>query len=274
MGRWTAETTTWLRLYPRLIRAQIRSQMEYRMSFVAEVIGSLLITALDFVGLLFLLTRFRSIGGWTLPEVAFLYGTSAVSFALAEMLSGAFDRFDWYIVRGEFDRMLIRPLGLIFQVLTAHFPLRRLGRMSQGMLALAVALHLLEPRWGWLQWGFLGVTIVSGVVLFMGIFVLGATASFWSPQTYEITNSLTYGGTFMTSYPMNIYREWMRDLFTFVIPMAFINYYPALYLLGKPFPSDLPRWVGFLSPAIAALFLWGSLRLWWIGVGRYHSTGH
>jgi ABC-2 type transport system permease protein len=263
----------YVRLYPKLIGAQIRSQMQYRASFAAELVGSFLITGLDFVALAILLTRFQAIGAWTLAEVALLYGTSAISFSLTELFSGDFDRFDQLVVRGEFDRVLIRPLGVVFQMMTGAFPLRRFSRMAQGALALGLGLYLLHPVWGPEKWLFLMVTLVSGALFFMAIFIAGATAAFWTPQTQELVNVFTYGGTFMTSYPMHIYAEWMRDVFTFVIPMAFINYYPALYLLSKPDPFGLPAWAPFLSPAIAGVVYAGAVAVWRFGVCRYQSTG-
>jgi ABC-type uncharacterized transport system permease subunit len=75
------------------------------------------------------------------------------------------------------------------------------------------------------------------------------------------------------SYPMNIYQDWLRTLFTFVTPMAFVNYYPALWLLGKPDPLGLSAWVALLSPFVCLLVLAVGVRMWWIGVRHYQSTG-
>lgn len=260
-------------LYFRLIGAQMRSEMQYRASFVAELLGNLLITGLDFALVAILLLRFNAIGGWALPEVVFLYGTSAVSFSLAELFVGAFDNFENWVVRGEFDRVLLRPLPVIFQMLTGAFASRRIGRLVQGLMALGLAFALLQPAWGAGHWLFFAVMLSGGALFFMAIFVLGATMAFWSPQTHEVANIFTYGGQFMTSYPMHIYEAWLRSLFTFVIPMAFINYYPALFLLGKPDPLGLPGWVPFLAPVIAVIVLYGALAAWRVGVRRYQSTG-
>jgi ABC-2 type transport system permease protein len=263
----------YLRLYFRLIGAQVRSEMQYRASFIAEFVGNLLVTGLDFAMLVILLNRFTAIGGWTLPEVAFLYGASAVSFSLAELFVGLYDNFDTLVVRGEFDRVLIRPLPVSFQMLAGAFPLRRFGRLTQGIAALVIALGLLRPQWSAGQWLFLCVTIAGGAVFFMAIFILGATSAFWSPQTSEVTNIFTYGGQFMTSYPMSVYDAWLRSIFTFLIPLAFVSYYPALFLLGKPDPFGLPAWVPFLSPLVALLAFRIALRAWRAGVRRYQSTG-
>ncbi len=260
-------------LYLRLLGAQVRSEMQYRASLIAETIGSLLITALDFVAIVIVLTRFGAVGAWTLPEVAFLYGTSSISLSIAELLSGAFDYFDRMIVRGEFDRLLLRPLGTVFQMATESLPLRRIGRLSQGLAALGYALATLRPAWGVGECIFFTIMLAGGALFFLAIILTGATAAFWTPQTAELTNIFTYGGQFMTSYPMHIYQQWMRAIFTFVIPMAFINYYPALLLLSKPDPFGLPRWIPLLSPVVAALAFGGAVAFWRFGVRHYQSSG-
>ena len=262
-----------LRLYFRMIGMQVRSEMQYRASFVAELVGNLLITGLDLVMVAVLLMRFQAIGGWTLAEVVFLYGSSAVSFSLAELFVGTFDNFEQWVVRGDFDRVLLRPLPVIFQMLTGAFPLRRFGRLAQGMIALGVAFALLKPVWDVGHWLFFGVMLAGGALFFMAIFVLGATLSFWSPQMHEVANIFTYGGQFMTSYPMHIYDAWLRSIFTFVIPLAFVNYYPALFLLDKSDPLGLPGWLAFLAPFVALAVFRGALAVWRVGVRHYQSTG-
>lgn len=260
-------------LYVRLMGAQLRAAMQYRVSFISEILGNLIISGLDFAMVAILLTRFRAIGGWTLAEVAFLYGCSSISLALAELFIGAFDNFEQWVVRGDFDRVLLRPLPVVYQMMTGALALRRFGRMFQGALALGVGLFLLRPAWDLGHILFFGVTLAGGAFFFMAIFILGATLSFWSPQSAELTNIFTYGGQFMTSYPMHIYEAWMRSLFTFVIPMAFINYYPALYLLNKPDPVGLPGWVPFAAPFVALLAFGVAVRVWGFGVAHYQSTG-
>ncbi|MGE5603522.1 MAG: ABC transporter permease [Nitrososphaerales archaeon] len=265
--------SNYLPLYFRLISSRIRSQMQYRVSFSAELLGTVLITGLDFAMVAILLTRFRAIGGWTLAEVAFLYGTSAVSFSVAELLIGGFEDFEDWVVRGEFDQLLLRPLPITFQMITARFPTRRFGRLAQGLVALALSLVLLRPAWSMAQVLFFPVMLVAGAILFMAVFVAGATSSFWAPQAHEAINIFSYGGQFMTSYPMHIYQEWLVSIFTFIIPMAFINYYPALYLLDKPDPFGLPAFIPFLSPIVAVIAFRLSLALWRVGVRHYQGTG-
>jgi len=263
-----------LRLYFRLIGAQIRSEMQYRASLIAETLGAFLVTALDFAAIVILLGRFQGIGGWSLAEVAFLYGASSISFTLAELNAGGYDYFDRIVVRGDFDRLLIRPLDPFFQMLTEAWPLRRFGRLFQGLIAFLYAMFTLRPAWDAFHWGFLIAMIAGGMLFFLAILIIGSTACFWSPQTSELTNIFSYGGQFMTSYPMSIYERWMREVFTFVIPIAFVSYYPALYLLDKPDPFGLPAWLPFLAPFAAVAMFAIALAFWRFGVQHYQSTGN
>ncbi|MER3406138.1 MAG: hypothetical protein C4289_14075 [Chloroflexota bacterium] len=260
-------------LYWRLVGAQVRSQMQYKVSFLLNLTGAFLATIIDFLAVAVLFTRLPHLAGWSLGEVALLYGMSSVSFALAEMLSAALDEFDVYIAHGTFDRVLVRPLRAFFQVLTEDFRLRRLGRLSQGALVLWLALAYLDLRWTPDKVALLAVALGSGFVIYFSILVLGAVFCFWTVQGKEATNIFTYGGDFMTSYPLEIYSDWLRKFATFIVPLAFVNYYPALYLLDRTDPFGLPGWVRLLSPLVAILLALLAWAAWTLGVRRYQSAG-
>ena len=115
-------------LYLRLLAAQLRSQLQYRSSFVLTALGTALITASEFVGVWALFERFGSIRGWLLHEVAILYGLLAVGFGVAEAFGRGFDTFSRYVRLGELDRVLLRPRSLWVQVSGHSFPFNRFGR--------------------------------------------------------------------------------------------------------------------------------------------------
>ena len=113
----------------------------------------------------------------------------------------------------------------------------------------------------------------GGTCLFSGLFVLQATLAFWTIDTLEIMNTVTYGGVETTQYPLSIYRGWFRRFFTFVVPLACVNYFPALAILDRPDPLGTPLWFQWLSPALGGLFLVVALQIWKLGVRHYRSTG-
>jgi ABC-2 type transport system permease protein len=97
--------------------------------------------------------------------------------------------------------------------------------------------------------------------------------TFWTVQTSEVTNVFTYGGQEMTGYPMTIYGRWLRRFFSFVVPLAFVAYLPALFILDRPNPFGLPQVVELSSPLVAALFFFSARGAWALGVKHYQSTG-
>ena len=260
-----------LRLYGRYIAFSLRSQMQYRISFVMQSVSLFVLTAVEFFAIYFLFERFGSLRGWRLPEVAVLYGLVNTAFALTEAFARGFDTFPELIKHADFDRLLLRPRGTVFQVLAREVQLMRVGRLLQGVIVLGWGMAALQTEWTVLKFALVLWTVAGGVFLFSGLFVLQATMAFFTIEGLELLNVLTYGGVETSQYPMPIYRPGFRLFFTFVIPLACIGYLPGLSLLDRADPAS-QTWF-MLSPAAGALFLIVSLQVWKWGVHHYTSTG-
>ena len=115
--------------------------------------------------------------------------------------------------------------------------------------------------------------MISGTAIFCAIWVIGAAVTFWTVETSEVTNVFTYGGAELVAHPLPIYADWLRRFFTFVIPLAFVSYLPALYILDRSDPLGLPDVLQFCSPLVAAAFLLAAREAWGLGVRHYQSTG-
>jgi ABC-2 type transport system permease protein len=262
-----------LALYARLVGALVRAQLQYRASFVTMTAISLVSTLIELLAILILFHQFGGLAGWSVGEVALLYGLAAVAFGLNEMVAAGFDIFPQTIQRGEFDRVLLRPVGTFVQVMAADFQMRRVGRIAQGLLALGLAIAWTGPVWTPAKLAYLPLVLLSGAVMYAALMVLGAVLCFWTVQSIEVINSLTYGGTALTSYPLPIYHEWLQRLFIAVVPLAFVSYFPALYLLDKPDPLGLPAWFAFAAPLAAGALAAVAALAWRVGVRHYQGTG-
>ena len=270
---WLADCWADAVLYRRLIGARIRAQMQYRASFLLMTLVSMVVTASDLLAILILFNYFGELAGWRAGEVALLYGLAEVAFGLSEMVAAGFDLFPQAIQRGEFDQVLLRPVGTFVQVLAADFQVRRLGSVAQGGLALALAVAWTSIAWTPLKVLYLLVVLVSGFMMYSALLVLGSVLCFWTVQSIEIMNTLTYGGTEMASYPLPIYHELLQRFFTFVVPLAFVSYFPALYLLDRPELQGLPGWLPGITPVAAAMLALLAWLAWQVGVRHYQSTG-
>lgn len=262
-------------IYGRLASAQLRAQMQYRVPFFMDMITTFLATATDFIAIALFFLRFKDIGGWRMPEVALLYGLVSTSFAVVDMFGKGFEEFADLVRMGRFDALLIRPRSAILQVLGSELQTRVIGRFVQSIGVLVAACVLLDARsqWSWFDWCFLVLTIFGGALFFAGVVLLSATSCFWTVESVEAANIFTYGSVETGSFPMHIYPAALRRFYMYVVPLAFVCYYPALYLLRKPDPLGLSPYVQFLALPICAAVLWVGLAAWRVGVRHYVSTG-
>ncbi|MEU3721841.1 ABC transporter permease [Streptomyces sp. NPDC031705] len=262
-----------LRGYGLIVMMWVRSTMTYRTSFLLATVANAAIALLDFVAVAIMFSHVDALGGFTLPEIALLYGSCSASLALADLFLGNTDRIGARIRDGSLDTMLVRPVPVLAQVAADRFALRRLGRIVQALGVLCWALSVLDVDWTAGKVLLVPVMVLAGAGIFGAVLVAGAAFQFVAGDAAEVQNSFTYGGCAMLQYPPTVFaRDLLRGV-TFVVPLAFVNWLPALYVLGRPDPLGLPGWAAFLSPLVAfAVFLPASLA-WRAGVRSYRSTG-
>ncbi|CRK85149.1 ABC transporter permease [Neobacillus massiliamazoniensis] len=257
-------------LYIKYLLIHFKAQMQYRTSFWLLSIGQFFIPFAIFAGLYFLFERFGQIKGWQFFEVALCFAVIHMAFALSECFARGFDAFSNLVVKGEFDRLLVRPRSTFLQVLGSKFEFTRFGRLLQSVIVLVWALGNLPIEWSLMKAVTLVLMIISGVLIFTGIYMLAATMCFWTVQGLEVANIFTDGGREMAQYPLNIYQKWVARFFTYVIPFGCVNYLPLLYLLGKTTGHDL---LYMLMPVLGSLFILPCFLVWQFGVRHYRSTG-
>ncbi|ANP57128.1 ABC transporter permease [Streptomyces griseochromogenes] len=251
----------------------VRSTMAYRASFVMTTFGNFAATFFDFVTIMLMFSRVDALGGYSLPEVAFLYGLSGVSFGLADLVIGSMERLGRRVRDGTLDTLLVRPAPVLAQVAADRFALRRLGRVTQGLLVLGWSLTRVEIDWTAARLLLMPVMVASGFGIFCAVFVAGAAFQFLAQDASEVQNAFTYGGTTLLQYPPTVFAKELVRGVTFVLPLAFVNWLPATYVLGRPYPLGLPGWVAFASPLVAVACCALAGLAWRAGLRSYRSTG-
>jgi ABC-2 type transport system permease protein len=261
-----------LRLWTRYASVGLRSQMQYRTSFLVRSAIDFGVIVSDLAPVWILATYFGNLDGWSFAELALLYGMVATSWGIVEVTLRGFENFAVYLVQGDLDRLLIRPRSLVLQVAAHDFEARKLARVLQGLVALGLACAALGLGAAALAWIALGVA--GGVLAFAGIVMFGAAVQFWTlGQTSELQNILTYGGSATLTYPVSIYATWFRRAITFGVPLAFVNYFPAIAALGRTEAEGWPAFVPWLSPLVCAAVLAVGMAAFSFGLRSYESTG-
>ncbi|GEB31003.1 multidrug ABC transporter permease [Brevibacillus parabrevis] len=260
-----------LMLYRKLIAASLRSQMQYKMNFITSAATTGMIMVLDFVILSAILHRFNDVAGWNIYEVGMLYGISSASVSLYRLFAPEVNDFEKYVVHGEFDQMLIRPVSPLLLLLTRNLDLSRIGGIVQGVAVLVLSLAGLAREGADLLWliVFSPIAILSGGVIYFSMALSSAALSFWTHQMRDILTFTIYAPANASNYPISLYPGWLKWLFFTALPIAYMNYLPMLALLGKGGGWYYP----LLAPVAAATALFLALTFWKIGIRHYHSTG-
>lgn len=257
-----------MRLFFRLLALQLKTQMQYRVSFFLSVFGQFITAFASFFGISFIFTRFNAVEGFTYEQVLLCFSVVMLAFSLGEMVGGGLAVFPNLLGNGEFDRALVRPKGVIYQVVVPKMDMTRLGLLVQAVLVLCYAVVHSGIVWSVDKIILLFLMILSGSVIFFGLFLVYAACSFFTTQGLQFFNVFTYGGRQFGRYPFSIYGKRILQFLTYVIPLALFQYYPLLYLL------DRERGVlYFLAPLLGILFLLPCFAIFRLGLRKYKSIG-
>jgi len=216
----------------------------------------------------FMMNRFHTVDSFTLQEVLLCFATVLMAFSIAECLARGFDQFPSMISNGEFDRVLVRPRGLIFQVLAMKADFTRLGRLTQAILVFCYAIPTSGVIWTPDKIITLILMIVCGTFVFFALLIVYAAVSFFTIEGIEFMNVLTDGGREFGAYPYSIYGESILKFLTFIVPLALFQYYPLLYLLDRE-----QSILYMLAPLASLFFIIPAYLFWRVGVYKYKSTG-
>ncbi len=262
-----------LLLYRRLIAGRIRSDWQYRTSFLTFATAQALVTSLEFAAVLILLQLGPDLAGWSRTDVVFLYALAATPFGIADVFVSSVERVGYYVQSGEFDRVLLRPTPALLQLSALEFELRRVGKLVPPVAVLVWAVPNVGIDWTVGRVSYLVMTLSCGAVLYGAIWILTSSLTFWAVGSSEAMNSFTYGGAFANEYPLHIFPGWIRAILGWTVPLAFVAYVPSIHLLGASNPLGLPGWFAYLVGPVAAVALAIALLVWRSGIRHYQSTG-
>jgi ABC-2 type transport system permease protein len=261
-------------LYFRYVRTSLRGQAQYPGTLLVTGVGQFLATGAAFVGLWARFDRFGSIQGFRISEAALFYGFAQTMFAVADASSRGFEVFgSEFLRKGDFDRILLRPRSTVLQIFGHEFRLTKFGRFSQGAIVFVTALALLPGGVSPGDAALLALAFTGGIALFCGLLIIQATICFWTTESVEAMNALTYGGVEAAQYPLSVYQAAVRRLLFYVVPLAAVTYHPLLIVLRHADPLGAPPWLGYVSPLFGFAFFGVAIFVWNLGVRRYTSTG-
>ena len=261
------------RLYCRSMAMLIRSQLQYPLSFLMQTLAQLVMEGGELLAVILLIDRFDRLNQWGPGDLYFFFGLMSVSFYLTEIFGrGITGNFPYMVRTGQLDTVLLRPRGVLTQVLCSAADPRRITRIAVGVVSLVLGSNLSKIAWTLPKVLLLAESVFFSFWLLLGLFMVEAILSIHSVKSIELANALTYGGRSACEYPSDIYPRPLRVLFTVIAPFALVLHVPASAILDKPL-FGWPAWIAYVTP-LAGLVLFGVMYvLFRKALKFYRSTG-
>ncbi|MBY0162851.1 ABC-2 family transporter protein [Cytobacillus firmus] len=261
---------SWLSLYALLIRTSIKSRMQYKFNFILASFLAALIQISEFLMVAIVLYKFGAIQGWSMHEIGYLFAVMTLSKTLYRTLADEVHHLERYLVNGELDQLLTRPMPVLLALMPQKFRIM-LGEVLQGGFLLWWSFHgmMAAGQVGWSAVPQSLYIIVTGAVILFSIGLATATFGFWSTRITELQNLTEDAARTAAQYPLTLYPKWMSSILLIVVPVGLVNYVPSLYILR----GELGAWVLPALAGAALLCLILSLKFWQFGLTKYQSTG-
>ena len=255
-------------IYFKIIAQDFKSRMSYRADFFISTIGMILTNISGFVAFYIMFQNFSTINGWTYYEMLFLYGFSLIALTPMQCL---FDN-NWnlrnYVYDGDFIKYCFRPINIFFYFISEVFDVKGLGQLLMGGATLIYAWQKLSLPFTWYTAFLLVIALISASLFMIALMNAAAASCFWMMNSGFVMVTI-FKFTNYAKYPASIYNAVFKFLFSFVIPIAFVAYYPSLVFLR---PGEVPV-LTYLSPVFGILFFYLSYCLWMRGATKYSGTG-
>ena len=262
-----------LKLYIRSMGMLLKSHLQYPASFLMQTLAQLVMEGGEMLAVILVIDRFENLKHWTGGNLFFFFGLMSVSFYITEFFGrGVTGNFPSMVRSGQLDTLLLRPRGILTQVLCSGMDPRRISCIAVGVVALVMGSSMSDVSWSVLKVLALMESVAMSCMLILGLFMIEDIFCIHSVKSVELVNALTYGGRSACQYPIDIYPRPLKILFSVVAPFALTMHVPASYILGKPL-YGWPVWTAFVTPLSGALVLAVMIMLFYRGMRFYRSTG-
>ena len=262
-----------LKLYIKSMAMLIRSQLQYPASFVMQTFAQLVMEGGELLAVILIVDRFDHLNQWTAGDLYFFFGIMSVSFYLTECFGrGVTGAFPGLVRSGGLDTLLLRPRGVLTQVICSAVDPRRVSCIAVGAVSLAIGCRMSGVRWTFLKALSALESVFMSFWLILGLFLIEAILTIYSVKSVELANALTYGGRSACQYPVDTYPRPLRTLFTVVAPFALVMHVPASWILGKPL-FGWPAWAAFLAPLAGPALFGVMYALFRRALRSYRSAG-
>ncbi len=260
----------YLKLYFTCIKRSIVTRLEYKRDTIIAIFNFIFGNAVSIASIWMIMQSIPSLQGWTMAQLGFLYGFTMLPVAVDHIFTDDLWTVAYFKVRsGELDRMFIRPVPVLFQVIAETFQPEGFGELIVGVVMLGICGGMVQVAWSFGVVLMLVVATIFGAVIITSIKIIFASLAFKLKRSGQILQ-VAYNMVNFTRYPIKIYPAAIKFLLTFLLPFALIISYPVETLL---FQTYSPYALSGIIVGFAAVMLTLAITFWSALAKHYESTG-
>lgn len=245
----------------------LKTQLQYKISFILIFIAQSLSIFFEFFVIYALFDKFKLLEEYNIYQLLLTFSVIWFGMSSAETFGRGFDHFGRLIKNGNFDLLLIRPRFLGLQIIGSEIAYEKIARILTSVGMIIFSIIKLSGKLDIVDILVIILMCLCSFILFLSIFIIGASFCFITVEGLEVINIFTDGTRQLGQYPMKIYNKIVFLIFTFLIPLTPINYYPIEYIFNNG------PWYYSLMPLTIFIFLGFSILIFRIVLYHYKSTG-
>lgn len=256
------------RIYFKILAQALKSKMSYRADFIISMVGIVFTNIAGFFSFWVIFKNFPEICGWDYKEMLFLYGFSLIALTPVQCLFDNNWQLRGHVYSGDFIKYCFKPINIFFYFISEDFDTKGLGQLAFGVATLAYAWTALQIDFTFLVCVKLLIGLISASLFMIAILNISAAFCFYIIRAGFVMILMAKFKDF-ARYPITIFNGAFRIIFTFVIPIAFMAYYPSLEFIG----GKEPVFLTYFTPVYGIIFFYVSYKIWMLGAGKYSGTG-
>lgn len=264
-----------VQMFYQYTKLTIKSWFQYKVDAVLRSLAVFLRESTGIIVIYFTLLQFDELNGWNLDEMLFLFSLLFLTYGILIIFFTGLRDFDDNIRLGRFDRFLLRPRGLLFQIITSNSDwFAAIGHGGLGILLFVISANKVGIDWNLNTIIYYFFTVIGGVLIQGAVFLVFASLNFYLVKTDNLKSMLYSNLRRFAGYPISIFHKAIQGMLIYIVPFAFVNYFPAQYLLRKQDMKAYPDLFLYISPFVGIVMYLAAYLFWRVSIRYYKSTGN
>lgn len=255
-------------------KISVLQTLEYRAGILGWLLANPIQFVVGFATIQFVVSEFGTIAGWEYGQLAFLYGISVISHGLNVIFFYPSWDMGWYVVEGDFDRFMLRPLNVLYQFLFTGFNAVGVTDLIPGICVFVYGCIQVGFEWSFFNVISVLSMLIGAAFIRGGVYLILGCTAFWTKSRNSFSGYTQELFDKTTMYPLSIYPESFQFVLTYLIPIGWVSFYPVADILGMPngrFAWDGAVWASLLIGIVVFLI---AACVFKRGLRHYESAGN